>query len=85
MLSKADSTVSEIQESLERASEAVNTWSASLSAGSPGFVDWTCRFGIPVAAVVLGNYGITPTWTMNGVLFITGKHAPKLLNLENIS
>jgi len=37
------------------------------------------RFGTPMAALILGNYGITPTLTMNAVLLVSGKFDSDLM------
>jgi Na+-translocating ferredoxin:NAD+ oxidoreductase RnfD subunit len=70
-LSQAESTASEIHENLDRAAEAVKSWSESLPVGS-GIMDWAFRIGTPLATLILGNYGITPTWNMNVVFLLGG-------------
>ncbi len=70
-LAQAESTVVGIYENLDRAAEAVKSWGESLPVGG-GFTDWTFRIGTPLAALILGNYGITPTWNMNVVFLIGG-------------
>jgi hypothetical protein len=71
-LVEAENTVSGIHENLDRAAEAVKSWSENLPIGG-GWTDWALRLGSPLAAVILGNYGITPTFTMNTALLISGK------------
>lgn len=71
-LAQADSAVSGIHENLDRAAEAVKSWSENLPIGWR-MTDLVIRVGTPVGALILGNYGITPTMTMNAVLLISGK------------
>jgi hypothetical protein len=70
-LAQADSAVSGIHENLDRAAETVRSWSENLPIGK-GWTDWAFRVGTPVGALILGNYGITPTLTMNAVLLFSG-------------
>jgi hypothetical protein len=71
-LAQADSTVSRIHENLDQAAEAVKSWNENLPTGWR-LTDLVIRVGTPVGALILGNYGITPTMTMNAVLLISGK------------
>ena len=70
-LAQAQTAVSGIHENLDRASEAVKSWSETLPV-SGGWPDWGLRVGTPLAALILGNYGITPTITMNAVFLLSG-------------
>ncbi|KAE9380530.1 hypothetical protein N431DRAFT_325106 [Stipitochalara longipes BDJ] len=70
-LAQAETAVSGIHENLDRAAEAVKSWSENLPAGR-GWTDWGLRLGTPLAALILGNYGITPTITMNAVFLVSG-------------
>jgi uncharacterized protein HemX len=71
-LAQAENAVSGIHENLDRAAEAVKSWRENLPISS-GWTDWALRLGSPLAAVILGNYGITPTFTMNAALLLSGK------------
>ena len=71
-LAQAETAVSGIHENLDRAAEVVKTWSENLPNGG-GWSNWVLRIGTPIAALILGNYGITPTLTMNAVLLVSGK------------
>jgi hypothetical protein len=77
-IEQAESAASGIHENLDRAAEAVKSWSENLPVGG-GWSDWLLRIGTPLAAVILGNYGITPTFTMNARLFVIGKLYEKKL------
>ncbi len=71
-LAQAETAVSGIHENLDRAAEVVKTWSENLSNGR-GWSNLMLRIGTPMAVLILGNYGITPTLTMNAVLLVSGK------------
>ena len=71
-LARAENAVSGIHENLDRAAEAVKSWSENLPTGG-GWTDWGLRLGTPLAALILGNYGITPTITMNAVFLVSGE------------
>lgn len=71
-LAQAETAASGIHENLDRAAEAMKSWSENLPVGS-GIADWGLRIGTPLAAVILGNYGITPTFTMNAILCLSGE------------
>jgi hypothetical protein len=70
-LAQAESAVSGISENLGRASEAVKSWIENIPARG-GVSDWAFRIGTPLAALILGNYGINPTWNMNAILILGG-------------
>jgi hypothetical protein len=71
-LAQAETAVSGIHENLYRAADAVKSWSENLPIGG-GWSDWGLRIGTPVAALILGSYGITPTLTMNAALLLSGR------------
>jgi hypothetical protein len=77
-LAQAETAVSGIHENLDRAAEVVKTWSENIPNGG-GWSNWVLRFGTPMAALILGNYGITPTLTMNAVLLVSGKFDSDLM------
>jgi hypothetical protein len=58
---------------LVNATELLQTqsWTENLPVGG-GWSDWGLRIGTPLATLILGNYGITPTVTMNAVFLISG-------------
>jgi hypothetical protein len=82
-IAQAETAVSGFHENLDRAAEAVKSWSENLPVGG-SWSDWGLRIGTPLVTVILGNYGITPTFTMNAVLFISGRLREKKLRKNEL-
>jgi hypothetical protein len=74
-LEQVSSASLQIKHTLDSATASAKLLNGTLNVGT-SHSDWMIRFGGPVAVVVLGNYGLSPSLSQNLQLLAGGKCCP---------
>lgn len=73
-LKLASSTASGIQATLEKAAASTGSWSKDFEwRGSLG--NYALRIATPLTTLVLGNYGLPPSFPRNAALLLGGRRS----------
>lgn len=71
-LELASSTAFSIHENLAQAAESARAWNNITRFSGSSFGDYAIRFAGPLAGVLLGNYGLPPSFNRNAMLIAGG-------------
>jgi hypothetical protein len=80
-LESASSKVSNIHSILEKTAVFAKSWNHNVERGGP-LGNYVLRIVTPLATLILGNYGLPPSFTRNAMLILGGIPSLKCISKE---
>jgi hypothetical protein len=73
LLVKATSAASNLADIVDKSTSMASNWQTRMFRSSGPFgIDWTLFIGTPVMVVLLGSYGLEPSFSRNALLVLSG-------------
>jgi hypothetical protein len=80
-LESANFKVSNIHSILEKTAVFAGSWNQNIERGGP-LGNYVLRIATPLATLILGNYGLPPSFTRNALLILGGITSLKFISKE---